>query len=75
MAAVLVLHHLAGRSGPPFFYQGQGHGMTLNIKHHLSNYHFSALELQSKLKLNLHVHAPLKFIHQTYEYIRGFYAF
>ena len=55
------------RSGPPFAHQC--HGMTLNIFliHHLINYHFSALEPQTKLKVKLHVHVALKSVHQTYE--------
>ena len=70
-----VREECSGKTGPPISYQGQGDGTTLNrFPDTPFNYHFSDLAYQSKLKLNLHVHVPLKPIHQTYEYIRGFYA-
>ena len=66
-----VREQWVSRSGPPFSDQSQDHDMTSFLKHHLSNYHFSALEHQSKLKLNLPVRVPLKSILQTYEYIQA----
>ena len=75
ISAGFVQHHLSrsGYSGPPFINEGQYQGMTLNRfpENHLSNYSFSAFEHQSKLKLNLHVHVPLKSIQQSYEDIHA----
>ena len=56
MAAIYVRYQQSGRSG----LGGLGHLFLIKVK---------VLEYQRKLKINIYVHVPLKFIHLTYEYI------